>query len=523
MMRVAPALGLVDRPSARKVHHVPLARVGGWGIVLGAATPLLFWTDLGDPLIQTYLFGAFVLWLVGTLDDSRELGHYPKFLAQFLAVIPVTTYGGLYVERVPFLEAPLPPEVGIPFTVIAMVGVINAINHSDGLDGLAGGESLLSLLAITLLILATENADPAAAIALAAIGGTLGFLRYNTHPARLFMGDSGSQFLGFTLGFLVVLLTQDVNTALSPAVAALLLGLPVIDIIGVLAQRIYHGMNWFKASKNHIHHRLLDRGFDHYESVVVIYGIQAGLVLSGVLLRFSWDWLLVAIYLGTAAAVFWLLTRAEHADWHVSRRPGGKTRFLHDLIIKAHELAHRSTLPVKALGLLVPLFLAVYGLGVAEVPTDFGAMAAVLLVVLVLELFLRDTTNSVTLRGVVYATVVFLAYLSVEYPPQLPGLHGAELAFFVLAAVAVAVAVRYSRDREFRTTPMDYLMVFVVITVAVYSTQANGAVGMSSVMVKSLVLLYACELLFIHAVSRWNFLNAATVFALAVMAIRGLL
>jgi UDP-GlcNAc:undecaprenyl-phosphate/decaprenyl-phosphate GlcNAc-1-phosphate transferase len=128
------------------------------------------------------------------------------------------------------------------------------------------------------------------------------------------MGDGGSQFLGFTLGFLAVLLTQQADTSLSPAVVLLLLGLPIADILVVVGKRISQRMNWFLATKNHIHHRLLDAGFVHQESVVIIYSLQTLFVLSGILLRYQSDWLLILIYVMSCAVIFVSLSNAEQNE-----------------------------------------------------------------------------------------------------------------------------------------------------------------------------------------------------------------
>src|SRR5262245_16098950 len=151
MMRIAPLLGMVDVPSARKVHQVPIPRVGGWGIVIGALAAVLLWVPL-DPLVICYLFGVVVLFVFGAWDDRRELGHYPKFIGQVLAATPVVLFAGLYVQDFPFLgDDVVPPAVAMAFSVFALVGMANAVNHSDGLDGLAGGEATLSLVAIAFL------------------------------------------------------------------------------------------------------------------------------------------------------------------------------------------------------------------------------------------------------------------------------------------------------------------------------------------------------------------------------------
>ncbi len=149
--RLAPHIGMVDQPDARKVHKLPVPRVGGWGIVAGCLLPLLL-LGLSDPLLQSFMAGALVLFVFGAWDDARQISHWPKFGGQLLAVGLVVFWGGLYITRLPFIDGDaLDPLAGKLFTMVAMVGVINAINHSDGLDGLAAGETLLSLIAVGFL------------------------------------------------------------------------------------------------------------------------------------------------------------------------------------------------------------------------------------------------------------------------------------------------------------------------------------------------------------------------------------
>ncbi len=139
MVRLAPRLGMMDKPDPRKVHAIPIPRVGGVGIFFGALIPIVLLLPIDQTLVA-YLFGALVLFAFGVMDDCKELGHYVKFIGQFIAVIAVVYYGDVYVSLLPFMGGePVSALVGKPFTVIAIVGMINAINHSDGLDGLAGG------------------------------------------------------------------------------------------------------------------------------------------------------------------------------------------------------------------------------------------------------------------------------------------------------------------------------------------------------------------------------------------------
>lgn len=316
--RLARRLGMLDYPTNRKVHIAPIPRTGGWGIVLGALVPVLYMQSV-DPLLLSYLVGALVLFGFGLWDDAANLNHRVKFVGQIVAAAGVVFWGDLYVTRIPFLGE-LPELYARPFTVFALVGVINAVNHSDGLDGLAGGECMLSLAAILALLLpAVGAADSMALLACTTFASTLAFLHYNRHPARVFMGDTGSQFLGFTLGVLIIYLTQIAERQVTPTAALLLIGLPVFDILVTLALRIRCGMSWFAGSRNHIHHRLLDRGFGHYRAVGLLYGIQALLVTVAYLLHQQSDYVLVACYVLICGGGLSVLVIAERRGWIYAR------------------------------------------------------------------------------------------------------------------------------------------------------------------------------------------------------------
>ncbi len=522
MMRLAPWLRMVDHPNRRKVHTQPVPRVGGWGIVVGALVPILIWIPM-DELVLSYVIGALVLLAFGAWDDRREIGHYTKFLGQFIAVLVVVTYGGLYVSSLPFANLDhLPPAIGIPFTVLAMIGMINAINHSDGLDGLAGGESLLSLAAIVFLAY-LANGDIAIMIAAAAIGGVLGFLRYNTYPANVFMGDGGSQYLGFTLGFLALLLTQKVDPTLSHTVVLLLLGLPIADILVVLAKRIFQGMNWFRATKNHIHHRLLELGFLHQESVVIIYSVQTICVVSGILLRHESDWLIMFLYLTVCVGLFASLELAERVKWK-AHDGNERDSFERTILFVSSRLL--VVAPRRFLDFAIPAYLIVGSMWV-EVPRDFGFAAGGVFFLMLLESFLSKTTRSLIRRGLIYVIATFIVYLDSNYPLR----HGAwletvEISFFLLLAVGIALAIRFSPARrkfEFRTTTMDYLMVFVVLTALVFS-QSHLIEDPSNVFVVEIIILfYGCELLIIEKRKQWNHLTLSSLVTAAVLTVRGLL
>jgi UDP-GlcNAc:undecaprenyl-phosphate GlcNAc-1-phosphate transferase len=520
LMRVAPRIGMVDLPDPRKVHTRPVPRVGGLGIAAGAALAVCLMLVL-DRTVAAFLLGGAILVAFGAWDDRREIGHYTKFVGQLAAAATVVYWGGVWVSQVPFVAAPLAPELGKPFTVFAIVGMINAMNHSDGLDGLAGGEALISLAGIAYLAHAAGGTT-LVLLCCAVAGGLVGFLRFNTHPARVFMGDAGSQFLGFALGTFAVLLTQQVNTGLSKAVPGLLLGLPIVDILAVFAQRAYHRMNWFRATKNHVHHRLLALGLDHYQAVLVIYSVQALLVASGVLLCYEADGLLVGIYVAVSAVVFGALAVAERAGWRANRSGGASRVAAYARALSAHALLARA--PIVFVQASVPLFLVAASLFAPQVPADAGPALAVvggLLAFGVLRWHLP--TAPYVLRLGVYATAALAAYVHHGAGAAAAGLAPATTAYLGLLAVAVALVIRFARDVRFGPTTMDFLLVVLVAAAAALSQRQLGEAMVAGAVVTMIILFYACELILMAGGRKWSgVLAAAALLALGIAGSRAL-
>ena len=521
MIRFAPALGMMDKPDPRKVHSAPIPRVGGVGIVVGALVPLAIWLPWTD-LTLSYFLGSLVLLVFGLWDDARELGHYVKFAGQLIAVLLVVYYGGLYVSLLPLggME-PIGETGGKIFTVVAIVGMINAINHSDGLDGLAGGESVMSLAAISYLAYRAGDVT-GLFIAFAAIGGVFGFLRFNSHPARVFMGDGGSQFLGFTLGFLAVYVTQVANPALSPALPALLLGLPIVDILAVFVQRAYHRMNLFRATKNHIHHRLLMLGFHHHESVIVIYSVQALLVITALLLPYESDALLLSFYLVVCGAVFVFLIVAEHSGWraHEERKRNHMAR-MREQVKMGRNVTRLERYLIRS---LLAVFLLAGAVLSTQIPRDVSVAAAVLFFLLFLRLIAGYRFWFLFLRLIVFIAVASIAYLLELYPPVFLREHG-ELAYFyyLLLAVGIVLAIRYSSARNFEVTPLDYLVVLIVIALALLSEGGYANPSLVRMVVQLIILFYAAEVAIKHMKSRWNVFTTSVLGALAILSVRGML
>jgi UDP-GlcNAc:undecaprenyl-phosphate GlcNAc-1-phosphate transferase len=522
LCRLAPRLGLIDLPDRRKVHKAPIPRVGGWGITLGMLFPLLFLLP-NNPLMQSFVAGALILFGFGVWDDAREIGHWPKFIGQFAAAILVVYYGNLYVTSLPFLgDVALDPLLGRPFTVFALVGAINAINHSDGLDGLAAGECLLSLIALASLGYLADSSI-VMLLSLAGIGGIIGFLRYNSHPARVFMGDCGSQVLGFAVAFLSIYLTQVGDSALSSALPLLLLGVPISDILAVLYQRIAAGNNWFKASRNHIHHRLLDLGFRHFEVVIIIYSVQALLVVAAILLRFESDAIVTGFYLLVIVFLFTCLALIERRGWR--RDPGhytGRFRYVSRALARLSESRAVRESPRILITVSVPAMLLLGPLGVAHVPHDVAWIAAALAIIVAMQIGRARANGSALVRLAIYVAAIASVYLFINYPAALSRpLQPLVLTLIAALAIAIGGYLKFASPQKFGTTPTDFLILFVMLALLIFGNLDMGARALVEIVVYAVVLLYSCEVLINLTVRRWNVLHLSTLASLTIMVVRG--
>ncbi len=495
MIRLAPHIGMVDLPDPRKVHLKPVPRVGGIGIVLGSLLAIIIWLPL-DNFLWSYLAGAFVLFLFGALDDSFELGHYVKFIGQFIAVGVVVFTGDVWVEHFPFIDSPLSETTGKAISFIAIVGLVNAINHSDGLDGLAGGESLLSLACLaylTIIVNDTENTELIIMI-FSVIGGILGFMRFNNHPAQIFMGDAGSQFLGYSLAVFTIILTQKVHASVSMALPLLILGLPIVDILAVFAQRIYHGMNWFRASKNHIHHRLLELGFDHYQSVIIIYSIQILLVICAVNFRYATDELVIGLYLTICGLLFIALYVSERNNWKFA--PKGAESQLANFINTLRGKKLFTDGPLILLKLSIPAYFLTGSILISQVSTDLQVELVIICAMLIFSWVLKKYDFSAyLLRISIYAFAVIIVYLlDQQVIPDEGWLYYTDIVFFAVLAVTVAVVVRYARQVGFSVTPFDYLMVVLVAVSGIVQQNYGPDLALGYIVIKSVILFYGCEI-----------------------------
>ena len=281
-------MGAVDVPKDnRRLHDHPIPRMGGLAIFLGFLLSVLLFLDL-DEQLRGMLLGATIIVVLGIFDDIYSLGAKLKFLIQIGAAL-VAVLSGNVIETLSnpnVFSSDLYWDLGwlsIPVTVLWIVAITNAVNLIDGLDGLACGVSTIS--SMTLLVIALVVSEGNVAILMAALaGGCIGFLPYNMNPAKIFMGDTGSTFLGYILAVVSIQGLFKFYTIISFAVPFLMLGLPIFDTAFAFIRRIAHGQSPMHADRSHVHHRLIDMGFNQKQAVAVLYIISAILGLSAVLL-----------------------------------------------------------------------------------------------------------------------------------------------------------------------------------------------------------------------------------------------
>ncbi len=291
--RLAHRFGALDHAhSSRKIHGQPIPRLGGIAIVIAFYVPmaglLLFHTGVGDLFLaeRDHVIGLFagglIIAALGLYDDLRGANAGKKFLVQF-AVAGLLYYLGFRMDVLanPFGEPFQLRWLSLPFTVLWIVGIINALNLIDGLDGLAGGVALVAV--VTTFLLSLQRAHPLMMLFSSALAGAiLGFLFYNFNPASIFMGDTGSMFLGFVLASTALQTGQKASTAGAVLIPGIVLGLPIMDTLLAIGRRAIRGRPLFQADKEHIHHRLMERGLSHRQAVLVLYGIC--IFLAGVAL-----------------------------------------------------------------------------------------------------------------------------------------------------------------------------------------------------------------------------------------------
>lgn len=287
--KIALHVGAVDIPNERKVHKKPMPRLGGLGIYAGF---LLGYMIFGEhtSTMNSILIGSFVLVITGIIDDIKPLKASHKLVGQVLSALIVVFYGNLLLRDVSFFGIYL--NFGLwayPITILFILGCINCMNLIDGLDGLAGGISSIFFLTIGIIAYFQGRIGLSVVITFIMLGSTLGFLVHNFHPAKIFMGDSGSMFLGFIISVITLLGFKTIITS-SIIIPLCILIVPILDTLCAIIRRKIKGESIGTPDKSHFHHQLLRRNCGVSTTVLIIYLITA---------------------LFSAASIIWLLVDKE--------------------------------------------------------------------------------------------------------------------------------------------------------------------------------------------------------------------
>lgn len=318
--KIAYSVGALDTPSERKIHNYPIPRAGGVSLYFGfilaifSAFPLanLHGRGIDPALLIGVLLGATLIMILGLLDDLNNIKAWIKFICQIGIVLLVMLFG----IKITFVTNPFDSLIPLgllsfPLTLIWIVGITNSINLIDGLDGLAAGVAAICGLALFVVALRTHQID-AAILVIALAGAALGFLRYNFYPATIFLGDSGSLFLGFILAVASVVGVLKSTLVIALIVPVMVLGIPIYDTLTAILRRFRKKQPIFQADRKHLHHRLLDAGFSQKEAVLLIYFIS-WVLCSGALLvtavNSGWVYIVVAVLFGMGIYIMRMVSK----------------------------------------------------------------------------------------------------------------------------------------------------------------------------------------------------------------------
>lgn len=283
--RLARLVGAVDLPSGRRIHATPTPRLGGLAILAGFLVPVLFFLppDSGAHALVT---GAILIACLGAIDDAVGLSPAVKLVGQVAcAAVPVAA--GITIDHItlPFLGVFDLGPGQYPVTIIWFVAIVNMINFIDGMDGLAAGVTGIGAVTFAILAASLGRADPAI-MAAALAGACVGFLVYNFHPARIFMGDSGSMLLGFVMAGVAVNGVMKSAAAIAVVAPLIVLAIPILDTSFVVLKRLKHGLPVYSPDRSHFHHRFFSIGWGQRKTVLALYGWCALMGLVALAFRF---------------------------------------------------------------------------------------------------------------------------------------------------------------------------------------------------------------------------------------------
>ncbi|MFC0272237.1 glycosyltransferase family 4 protein [Metabacillus herbersteinensis] len=289
VIKFAIRIGATDEPNSRKVHHSVMPRLGGLAIFIGVIVGYIT-AELYNEKLTAIIIGSMIIIMTGILDDKYELSAKLKLLGQLSAAVIVVASGlTVSIIEIPFVGVYDLGVLSYPVTILWIIAITNAINLIDGLDGLAAGISTIAIT--TIAIMAMMNGKMLIlTLSLIILGSTLGFLYYNFNPAKIFMGDTGALFLGYSISILSLLGLYKSVTLFSFVVPILILGVPIFDTIFAILRRWINKKPISAPDKGHLHHRLISIGLTHKRAVLLMYGLGALFSVSALIFSTATLW-----------------------------------------------------------------------------------------------------------------------------------------------------------------------------------------------------------------------------------------
>ena len=493
---LAVKLQAMDKPNHRKIHKGIMPKCGGIAMAVGASVPIMLWAPKTN-FMNALLLGALIIVIFGVADDMKDLAPNLKLLGQVMAAVVVTLVGGVQIADLGNLVAEgirMPVWVAIPLTIFVIVGVTNATNLSDGLDGLAGGMSLMILLCIGYLGL-SQNDWVTTMIAIAVGGSVLGFLRFNSYPAQLFMGDAGSQLLGFVAAVLLIKLSQQ-SSDISVTLPLVILGVPVLDTLTVMFKRMIHGRSPFSADRNHFHHQLMKIGLFHTESVLTIYLGQAVLILFAILYRSVNDWLIISFYIVFSISVLLIFHLFNKTEYCIKR-----DGFINSIKLQLSPLKDRGQVIKYSFGIVkigVPtllMFNIIY-----QLPGN--ANYFILSIIILIFLLVAWSTNNDVLNKISkIALYLFTPFIILNCDQELTAsisifLNMVYNLFYFILLLAVFVTMKFTRRANgFKSSTLDFLVIFIIILIPNLPAENIKGHLLGLVAVKTVIIYYSYEVL----------------------------
>ena len=500
-------LGILDMPSPRKVHSKPVPRVGGIAIVIASVIPMLIWMTVDIKLVGV-LVGISLLFLLGIVDDVKNLDYKIKFLVQIITITLIFKFGFIDVAHAYYVSGNIVPAALLSIVYMFFIlGVTNAINLADGLDGLAGGEALLSFSIIGLLAYESSN-FMVLTIVLAIMGAIFGFLRFNTYPAKIFMGDTGSLFLGFLLGLLSVALTYSETNAYAKTLPLLLVGLPVFDTLMVIIVRLSKKQSPFSADRNHLHHRLLDNGLKHYQSVLVIYVVQGAYVLTAYFMRYQLDQAVVLAFI--VISLLTLVIGAIPWRWVLDNNfIGILNKKLAKNVIQWINCNSQLLFILLSLCLLtyaVTSFLIIDKIGRDILALLFGIalLSSVFLVIL------KNNPCNWVERISIHIMIVLSIYMGANYSGvDIDYISNMQILLIVVCFILIGLML--IGQQKFTGSPLDFLLVAVALIVPNLPGSPISDPELSYLALKLIALFYCVEFVLFNLTKQWWIVRTALV------------